>query len=156
MKKTVTITLLALAISLTNAQVTFAQSPDQSPVLSASPTTAVENVQTMQIQGNVLVRNNNVITVKTNDETKQITIPSDIKVIRNTMGSKVEDIQPNDRVTVTQTSDGKVLSVDSTAGNVSDFGKWAVPVLIIALVGVMGVLTLIKKGHKSHIKTTIG
>lgn len=119
-----------------------------SPIFSQS-----RDIQTTQITGEVLRREGNVLTVKTESGTKEITIPAGIKIKRNTLDAKITDIQPNDKVIITQTTGGTVLTIDVAAGNVFDFAKWGIPLLIIGIIAIFIIWRLFKSANKSHIKT---
>jgi hypothetical protein len=118
------------------------------------PSPEVTNVQPTQTTGEVVRRENNVLTVKTGNEVKQISIPDNVKVTRNTFGGNIADIKPNDEVTITE-ANGMVLSVEATSGKLFDFGKWLIPMLVLGLIAVLALWFILKRANKSHIKTTM-
>lgn len=115
----------------------------------STPTT----VETSEIRGEVSMKDNNTLYVDTNDGTTQVTVPEGVSVKRNTLEASVNDIQPGDDVTIVQSENG-VLSVEATAGELFDWGKFLVPALIIALAAALAFWYLLKRNREPHIKTT--
>ena len=164
MKNALIITAILMTLSLGSARIpmSYASYPTPTMMTTAmvtvypSATNQIQNVQTTEIKGEVLGKQGQVLTIATDNgnTTKQVTIPQNITITRNTVGATMNDIQPHDIVTLRQ-SNGQVLSLDATAGSVFDFGKWALPILILAILAGLIIWFLMKRANKSHIKTTV-
>jgi hypothetical protein len=113
----------------------------------------VENIQSQQIAGEVLKKENSTLFVQTENGVKQFKIPTDIVIKKNTMDGSFADIRPNDQVNITYTQQGQVLSVDATANEVFDFAKYAIPGGILALITLIVLYSAYKKNNAGHIKT---
>jgi hypothetical protein len=135
---------------VSSAAIVFALATGQ---VYAQVETPAQTIQIAQVKGEVLKRDSDKITIKNGDTVQEYSIPRNIKINRNTFGSTIEDIQPNDQVTLTVGPSGEVLSVDATSGQVSDTGKWAIPlVLVLAILAAVGYL-MYQKTTKGQIKT---
>ncbi len=120
---------------------------------SAQIETPAQAIQVAQVKGEVLKRDSDKITIQNGDTVQEYSIPRNIKISRNTFGATVEDIQPNDNVTLTVGPTGEVLGLEATSGTVTDTGKWAVPlVLVLAILAIIGYL-MYQKSTKGQIKT---
>jgi hypothetical protein len=115
----------------------------------------VQNVDTQTFSGEVIKIDNRNLTVKTDNETKEITVPQNIQIKRNSVDSNFESIKVNDKISFTQSQNGEVLSLSTTTGTVSDIGKYAIPAAI-GLVLILGILALLMRNRgKGSIKTSI-
>lgn len=115
---------------------------------------SVQNIQRQEFKGEVLKVEGGKLTVDDNGTTKEFTVPSGIRVTKNTLESSLGEIQANDKVTITYSGDNQVLAVDATAGEVSDIAKFAVPALLLALLLIGLIYYFVKKSKQGHIKTT--
>ncbi|MFO0704002.1 MAG: hypothetical protein U0525_04740 [Patescibacteria group bacterium] len=115
----------------------------------------VRDLNVNQVGGEILKVNDQVLTINSSDGTKQIVLPSNVIVKRNSMNSKVSDLKPGDSVKIKLTSIGEVLSVEATSKEVFDLMKYSIPILIGVLVLFAVIAWLIQRSKKSHIKTTI-
>lgn len=144
--------------SATNSPSPEATPPDfgvlQMEETTASPPSEINDVQIETFSGEVQRRDGSVLTVRTDEGTKQVTVPAGVNISRNTQEATIDEIMPNDRVSITQTSDGQVLAVDATVGEVFDIGKWALPLLGIGLLTAIILWMLLRRANRSHIKTT--
>lgn len=135
---------LSVAPLITTPVQTFAQ----------SNSTGVQDVQRNEFKGEVLKIANDKLTVDSNGITKEFTVPNGIRISKNTLESKLSDIQPKDKVTVTYSGNNQVLAVDATSGEVFDYGKFALPAIIIGLLLIGLVIYLARRSQERHIKTT--
>ena len=117
-------------------------------------TTQVRNLTTEDFSGEVTKIDGRKLTIKLSNETKEITVPENVQIKKNSLDSNFGEIKVNDKIAFSQTSDGQIVSVSITSAGVSDFGKIALPLLLgfLLVVGVIGLL--LKKGNKGHIKTS--
>lgn len=131
------ITIMIWGMSLTN---TFAQQAPQA-------------LETREISGEVLQLQNQTLTIKTDDGVSQIPINDNITISRDARDAQVQDLEPGDNVTITQTITGQVLGVESTSQTSQDVMQTALP--LIGLVLLIGALALYayKKANKGFIKT---
>lgn len=162
--KNIALILTGLVISTQLTVTAFAQDTTIPSSMTTSPTAVrtvspskaeVQALTSQEIKGEVLRKNGNVLIIQTDNGNKEVTLPTNSKVTKNGMGSDIGNIKPNDSVTVTQ-SNGQVLSIDVTAGEVMDFGKWAIPAALLGLLVLALVISLLSKASRSHIKTTVG
>jgi len=116
----------------------------------------VRTVQSSQIEGEVVRKDNNALIIQTNEGVRSLAVPSNVSINRNTMQSSLGEIQPGDKVTISQSNTGEILSIDATASQVFDFGKYAVPLLLAGLIAGFIIWTLMRKAQQSHIRTTVG
>lgn len=122
--------------------------------LGFAPLAISAQVQTNQVQGEVLRIDGNTLTVRDEQgSTQQITVDENILLRRNTLEAQVSDLQPGDDVTIVQAEDGQILSVNATAGEVIDWGRWLVPLAIGAVVLLGLVWWTVKKSNQPHVKT---
>ena len=136
----------------------FSSSNSQSSSSSNSSNAIINTstqISTQSLTGEIQSIENNVLIVNIDGKNASFSIPNNIKITRNTTSAKISDLQPRDQVVIVQTLDRKIISVDSTAaGQVSDFSKLVIPVLIIlALLSGLG-LYFWNQSKKSKIKTT--
>jgi hypothetical protein len=132
---------------------TIFSAPLHAQTVTSNPQT--QNVSTSTFSGEITKIDNNKVFVSTDDGVKEITIPGNIKITRNSIESKLADLKTRDQVTVTQSTKGEVLSVDATAGNLVDGAKISLPVIIGILV-LLGLLYYFwKKSQQGHIKTEV-
>jgi uncharacterized membrane protein len=135
------------------ALMTIFSAPLHAQTVTSNPQT--QNVSTSTFSGEITKIDNNKVFVSTDDGVKEITIPGNIKITRNSIESKLADLKTRDQVTVTQSTKGEVLSVDATAGNLVDGAKISLPVIIGILV-LLGLLYYFwKKSQQGHIKTEV-
>ncbi|GAB4145329.1 MAG: hypothetical protein OHK0017_04790 [Patescibacteria group bacterium] len=132
----------------------FNTTPTENAPEVTTPDTQVRDVTEQTFEGEVTKIDSQKLTVKNDDTTREFTVPSGISVKRNTLDANLSDIQPNDRVKVTYSGDGQVLSIDATASQVFDYSKIGIPAVILILI-ILGVIAyLIRRSRKGHIKTT--
>jgi hypothetical protein len=145
------LTLLAgilLAFSLGSSQVWA-----QENVVEVTTTPEVRVIETKEIKGEVVkVEGRNLTIQSSNNQTQEFNIPENIKINRNTMEAELSAIKPGDKVTINQTSDGQILSVETTSGELQDLSKWIIPIGLLAALG-LGAGYLMKQARKPHIKT---
>ncbi len=117
--------------------------------------TGVQNVQSQNFSGEVIKIENRTLSVKTSDETKQITVPNSIQIKRNALNATFENIKVNDLVSVSQTTDGEVLSISVTPSTVKNTAKIAVPIAILAIFLILAIIYFLRKRNSAFIKTSI-
>lgn len=124
----------------------------------AQDNSQVEDVNTSQITGEVLKINQENeqtrLTIKSNNETKEITVPSGISVKKNTFETQIGEIKPGDIVTITTTQQDQVLGVSATSGGLADFGRWGIPTALLGALALIGLILYIQRSNKGRIKTT--
>lgn len=155
MKRNILLSIALLIIMCGGVGVSNQISYAQSEVPLISPTT-VQDVQTTEIKGEVLKHDGQTLTVDTDSGTKQVPLSDTISVKKNTVEVGISEIKPGDSVTITQSQIGEVLSIDATAGEIFDWGKYLVPLLIVAVILAFLVWRLLKNANKPHIKTAEG
>ncbi len=112
-------------------------------------------ISTQSLTGEIQSIENNVLILSIDGKNASFSIPNNIKITRNTVSAKISDLQPRDQAVIVQTFDRKIISVDSTsAGQVSDFSKLAIPVLIILALLIGLGLYFWNQSKKGKIKTT--
>jgi hypothetical protein len=116
-----------------------------------------KSVDTKEYSGEVLKLENGKITIKTENEgSKELSLSDSqgsIQIKKNNLNAKIQDIKVNDKVTFTQSSDGKLLSLTVVSGSLS----WLPLVLgVAAAFVVLGLIfvMLVKKKSIGHIKTS--
>ena len=133
----------------------FSSNSSTSSVSSNTITNSSTQISTQNLTGEIQSIQGNVLIVSSDGKNSSFTIPDNIKITRNSISAKISELQPRDQVTVVQTVDGKIISVDSiAAGQVSDFSKFVIPVLIILLLLVGLGLYFWNQNNKGKIKTT--
>jgi hypothetical protein len=116
----------------------------------------VQNIQTQTFSGEVTKIDGRRLTVQTeNDGTKEVNIPDNVQIKKNTNDAKFEDIAVNDKVTVTQNNDGNVISLTVTPGNVDEVMKWGIPIGIGVIVLLLLLLMLLRRRKSGFIKTSV-
>jgi hypothetical protein len=142
MKKIVaTLALFMFSILSINPQLLQAQ---QSP----------QQLETTQISGEVMKIENDTITIQSDNGMQQMQISNNINITRNGMGAQVQDLKPGDNITVTQTTAGVVLGVESTSQTVEDIMQMAIPIIIgLILLAIVATIAY-KKSNKGFIKTS--
>ena len=124
----------------------------QSPSPSSDTVTTVE---TTEFSGELVKIDGNTLSIQVDDEIKVVNVSIGTSVKRNTANVTLSELKPGDKLTVQQTSDSQVVSVEGVDGGIFDTSKWLIPLLVlIAMAGVVGWM-LMKKENKSHIKTTV-
>jgi hypothetical protein len=117
----------------------------------------VQNVSTEKISGKILKREGNTLTVQTNDGVKEVTIPDNVSVTRNTSASKIDALQVGEQVNVVSQSDGQVLSVDSSSNILMGLGAGTLATIAIAILALAALaFSTWKKTKEGHIKTSVG
>jgi hypothetical protein len=113
----------------------------------------VIRAQSTSVSGEVLRIQGNTLTIETPDGIREVTVPENILLRRNTMEANISDIQPGDDVTINQSANGELLSVNATAGEVVDWSRWLIPITAgaIAVAGLAWWAS--KRANKPHIKT---
>lgn len=149
---------ISKAFSQTFSQ-TLSQSNFNSQSSSSNSSNAIINtstqISTQSLTGEIQSIENNVLIVSVDGKNASFSIPNNIKITRNTVSAKISDLQPRDQAVIVQTLDKKIISVDSTAaGQVSDFSKLAIPVLIILALFIGLGLYFWNQSKKGKIKTT--
>lgn len=147
-----------------SAQIIFSQSNSQSNLNSQSSSSSSSSntiintsnqISTQNLTGEIQSVQDKVLVLNSNGKNTSFSIPDNIKIIRNSVSAKISDLKPRDQVTIVQTMDGKIISVDSIAsGEVSDFSKFAIPLLIILLLLIGLGLYFWNQNKKGKIKTT--
>lgn len=121
--------------------------------MESSMSAAGTNVQTNKITGEVLKIDGNRLTVKTDTETREFLVPNNIKITRDTNDVKLEEIKPEDRVTLTQDSFGQLLAVEIISEETQDLLKYLIPLTILLLVALGLIWYFVQKNNKGKIKT---
>lgn len=145
--------------SVSEQNLLFNNQTSQSSSSSSSSTSSISSqIATLSIQeltGEIQSIQSNVLTVKIDDKTTDFVLPNDIKITRNTLSAKVTDLEPRDQVTIVQTGDSRIISIEaSAAGQVSDASKFVIPAVIILILFIALALYFLNQSKKGKIKTT--
>jgi hypothetical protein len=138
-----------------NSCLVAAQEPSATitPTISEPTPTAAE-IQTSSFSGVVEKINGDTVVVNTNGNFREVVVPGNVNVTKNGTGSSVNQIEPGDRITVTENSNGGVVSVDVVSGQLVDTVSVGLPIII----GILLLLAIIyfwwRKSQEGHIKTS--
>jgi hypothetical protein len=95
------------------------------------------------------------ITLDTNEGTKEITVPSNIKLSLNGKASDLSALKPSDDLTVVTTNSGNILELNAVSGEVTDYAKYLIPGLLAVLVIGTLLYLLTRNLNKPKIKTQV-
>lgn len=110
-------------------------------------------VDTRQIEGTVLRKEGDRLFVDTGQGVREVRVPSNVSVTRNSVRSGINNIEPDDRVIVTTNMDGQVLSVSATSREVFDWTRLGLPLILLAALAA-GVFTyIIRRSRPPRINT---
>lgn len=122
--------------------------------VTVTPTSQVQNITTSDASGEVIKIDGRKLTIKLSNETKEITVPENIQIKKNSLDSNFNEIKVNDKIAYSESSDGKILSLSTTSAEVSDFSKRALPVAVAVLLLAGIAFYVLRKKNDGHIKTT--
>lgn len=147
-----------------SAQIIFSQSNSNSQSSQFSPSSSSSSntilntsaqISTQNLTGEIQSFQDKVLVVSSDGKNTSFSIPDNIKITRNSVSAKISDLKPRDQITIVQTIDGKIISVDSVAlAEVSDFSKFAIPFLIILALLIGLGLYFWNQNKKGKVKTT--
>lgn len=149
--------ILFLIISIYMVQTSNLYAQDSAITPQVPPSSPAESIQigTAEIKGEILTVDNNSLIVKTDDgQTREFNVDGNVSVKRNTMTSSVSELKPGDGITITRSQNGEIIALSATSGEIFDWGKWLLPVIIIGLVLAFLITWFLRQANKSHIKTT--
>lgn len=119
-------------------------------------TSEAKTVETEKFTGEVKRKDQNKLTVTKDDQTKEFTIPNNIKIKRDTVDSSIDKLDVGDTVTVEQIkNNGTIISVDAISNQTTNTLKWAVGIAILLLIASIVAYLINKKANKSHIQTAV-
>jgi hypothetical protein len=126
----------------------------ETPSITAVNTPVAQNVPNETIVGIVLKNSDGNLVIQTVDKgIKSLNIPQNVKVTRDSIGSSVNNIQPNDQVNVTTDNSGSILSVDATSNTLISIQRFLLPILALLLILLGLILTSVKRRQQGLIKT---
>lgn len=113
------------------------------------------NIQTTQIQGEILRIDDHRIIIETpNQEIKELTVPSGVKIEKNNVDSAYNNLSPGDNITLTQNSNGEVIAVKASSPPLFNLENIALPLLLLLIPLSVLILALKTKPQKNYIRTT--
>lgn len=114
----------------------------------------IRNVETREVKGQIIKVEGNRATLQSNNETMEIAIPESIAITRNAQNADRNDLKPGDQITLIQTPQGDVLSIEATEEGFIDWKTLTLPLIIGGLLLAGLLYSLLKGANRSHIKTT--
>lgn len=116
-------------------------------------TLAVENIPNNTTSGTVIKKEDKIITVQTDDGVKDYNIPDGIKITKNQFETDLNNISPNDRITITTGNNGNILSLDAVSNSIANWKTTILPLAALILIIFGLILTLWQKRQQGIIKT---
>jgi hypothetical protein len=158
------VTVNALAADPLYAQITTptaspsalaSPSASESATASSTPSPSPTTLQTQELSGEVVRLEGNILTLKTDTETKELMLNGQIKVTRDGELVGKDQVKPGDKVKATIDQDtGQVLTLEATSAKQAGLANWILPVLI-GLALLAGLLYWLMNRQKTgQIKTT--
>lgn len=124
-------------------------------VTSSSQAQDNSTIQSTQIEGEILRIDDYRLIIETpNKEIKELTVPTGVRIKKNTHDSEYKSLQPGDKVLLTQNSNGEVISLEATAAPLVDSGNIILPVLLLLLPLSILALILKMKSQRNFITTS--
>ncbi len=122
---------------------------------TSSSSTGERKVETEEFTGDITKIDGHKLTVKSDSETKEYTVPDNIKITKNTSTSKFEDLHTGDKVKMIIDKDKhEVISIDTISGKIFEWAKLIIPLLILGIILTIGIVYYLNKRNKGQIKTT--
>ena len=114
-----------------------------------------KTVSTEQYTGELIKKDNNILSISKDKEVKEYNVKADIKIKRDGLSSSIDKLQAGDRLLVTQNKDTKeLLSVEVVSKGILDNSLMLIGGIILLLLIAGIIYYLIKKSQKDIIRTT--
>jgi hypothetical protein len=120
----------------------------------SSSSALATSLNTSKKNGTLLKIDGSKITVKQDDQTQEFNLADNIKITRDGKQAKLSDLQPNDKLSLTQTGFGEVLEIEATSESTIDMTKY-VTIGIILLLIILGLIWYLQNRQTGKIKTTL-
>lgn len=144
-------------VTVTNTDATMTPSPSitlTGTIIQTPTVTEVVSINKTEFSGEITKIDGRRLTVDTSEGVKEVTVPQNVQVKKNSLDSNFDELKVNDKVAVAQSESGEVLALSATSAEIFDFGKMALPIAIglLLLIGLFYVL--FRSRSDGHIKTT--
>lgn len=134
----------------------FAQNQPNTSINPIINNSESKTLETEKFTGELKRNDQNKLTITKDDQTKEFTIPTNLKVKRDTLDSSIDKLDPGDTVTIEKVkNNGNIISVESISNQTTNFAKWIVGVLTLLVITGIIAYIINKKANKSHIQTTV-
>ena len=120
---------------------------------TTTTTQDVTDVQTTEFTGRVTKIDNRTLTVVSGNTTKQVDVPTSIKITKNNATAQFSDIKVDDQVTL-KLNGNEVVEINDLSQNLADISQLIVPAIIVVLILLILGYFLMRSMNKPKIKTT--
>lgn len=112
-------------------------------------------IQSTRIEGEILrIDDHRVILETKNNQIKELTVPTGVKIERDERESEYKNLQPGDRVILIQNNNGEVISVESTSAPIVNLENIILPILLLLVPLTILALILKMKSQRNFIRTS--
>jgi hypothetical protein len=127
----------------------------QSSTMISRVSNQVVPIATSTFVGELDRKEGNSIFVSKDNQVKQYSVTSDIKVRRDSMESSLAMLKVGDTLTINQSQDGqKIFSIDAISKQSNDLIKWGITAAILALIIIPLLIYLLTRTKRGHIHTS--
>ncbi len=121
------------------------------PVNRMTPDSKI--VTTAEFKGDISRIENNKLFVTKDDVTKEYTVPAAISIKKDSFNSSLQNLKVGDSLTVRESNNGSIISIDAISSQVFDYSKFLIPGVIVALLALCLGYYFYNKSNKGHIQT---
>ena len=115
----------------------------------------VNVLTTSSFEGELSRKENNTIFISKDNQVKQFTVSSDIKIKRDSVESNINMLKVGDILVINQSQDGqKIFSIEATSKQNSDLIKWVIIGAILTVILAFLLAYFLTKSKRGHIYTS--